>query len=97
MRKTAHSAATVLSVLCALCGAVRADGGGAQPASPLYATFTQWRAASEAEKTALAEDFMRIICGNPTMPTDQLVRCIDESSGELVEAALACSAQPLSK
>src|SRR5450631_4119215 len=44
----------------------------------LYMDGSDWRAADQAQKTALAADFMRIYCGNRAMPAPDLVACLDE-------------------
>jgi hypothetical protein len=60
----------------------------------LYLDRAQWRQSDTAEKVALAEDFMRIFCGNPAMPPSILVGCLDdaEDAGSMFEHALSCVA-----
>lgn len=63
--------------------------------SILFMTSQEWRGATAAEKSALAADFMRIFCAQPTMAPDVLADCIDRASagGALFESALACVRQ----
>jgi hypothetical protein len=60
--------------------------------SILFMTSHDWRRATGAEKTALAADFMRIFCAQPTMPPAILADCLDRTSAgrALFESALAC-------
>jgi hypothetical protein len=60
----------------------------------LYLDQSHWRQADNAQKLALAADFMRIFCGNPAMPPSILVGCLDsaEESGSMFEHALICVA-----
>jgi hypothetical protein len=59
-------------------------------------TAQEWRRATAVEKTALAADFMRIFCTQPTMPPAVLADCLNLGSadGALFESALACVRQP---
>lgn len=68
----------------------------AQPAaSILFMTPQDWRRASTAEKTALAADFMRLFCLQPTMPPADLAACLDRNPGSdaVFNAALDCARQ----
>lgn len=60
----------------------------------LYLDRSRWRQADNAQKIALATDFMRIFCGNPAMPPSILVGCLDraEEAGSMFEHALICVA-----
>jgi hypothetical protein len=60
----------------------------------LYLDRSQWRRADRTQKIMLAEDFMRIFCGNPAMPPSILVGCLDdaEDAGSMFEHALICVA-----
>jgi hypothetical protein len=64
------------------------------PGALLYLDPSGWRQADRAQKTALAADFMRIYCGNPAMPPQDLVACLDQvsDSGSLFAHALSCVA-----
>ena len=64
--------------------------------SILFMTSQEWRRATAAEKAALAADFMRIFCAQPTMAPAVLADCVDRASvgGALFESALACVRQP---
>ena len=67
----------------------------AQPASILFMTPQDWRRASAAEKNALAADFMRLFCLQPTMPPAALAACLDRNPGSdaVFNAALDCARQ----
>jgi hypothetical protein len=60
----------------------------------LYLDQSRWQQAEEAQKIALATDFMRIFCGDPAMPPSVLVGCLDRpaGSGSMFERALSCVA-----
>jgi hypothetical protein len=60
----------------------------------LYLDQPRWQQAAEAQKIALATDFMRIFCGDPAMPPSALVGCLDRAtgSGPMFERALSCVA-----
>jgi hypothetical protein len=60
--------------------------------SILFMTSHDWRSATAGEKTALAADFMRIFCAQPTMPPAILADCLDRAAAgrALFESALAC-------
>jgi hypothetical protein len=66
----------------------------AEPAagSILFMTSHEWRGATGAQKRALAADFMRIFCAQPTMPPASLSDCLDRASAgsTLFDSALAC-------
>ena len=64
--------------------------------SILFMTPQEWRRLPAIEKTALAADFMRIFCGQSSMPPAVLVGCLDRPSadGALFERALACVREP---
>lgn len=68
----------------------------AQPAaSILFMTPQDWRRASSSEKKALAADFMRLFCLQPTMPPADLAACLDRNPGSdaVFNAALDCARQ----
>jgi hypothetical protein len=60
----------------------------------LYLDQSHWQQTGEAQKIALATDFMRIFCGDPAMPPPVLVGCLDQArgSGSMFERALSCVA-----
>jgi hypothetical protein len=60
----------------------------------LYLDQSYWQQTDEAQKIALATDFMRIFCGDPAMPPSVLVGCLDRvrGSGSMFERALSCVA-----
>ncbi len=60
----------------------------------LYLDRSRWRQADNAQKIALATDFMRIYCGSPAMSPSILVGCLDsaEDAGSMFERALICVA-----
>lgn len=79
--------------LVLLLGLVASPLGAAEltAGSILFMTSPEWRAATATQKTALAADFMRIFCAQPTMPPAILADCVDRASaGSLFESALAC-------
>jgi hypothetical protein len=60
----------------------------------LYLDQSRWQQTEEAQKIALASDFMRIFCGDPAMPPSALVGCLDQARGfeSMFERALSCVA-----
>jgi hypothetical protein len=66
----------------------------APAASLLYIDQPGWTQASSEAKVALAADFMRVFCGNPTMSAVDLVNCLDRSgdAGSVFARAMACTA-----
>jgi len=84
--------------LVLLLGLVAPPAAAAAPVagSILFMTSQEWRLATAAEKIALAADFMRIFCAQPTMAPAILADCVDRApaSGVLFEIALACVRQP---
>jgi hypothetical protein len=71
-----------------------AEGTAVPAAALLYLDQSHWQQAQEAQKIALATDFMRIFCGDPAMPPSVLVGCLDQAtgSGPMFERALSCVA-----
>ena len=53
---------------------------------------SDWRAADETEKYALASTFMRVFCTDLRMPPSALVACLDSDGdqGRVYERAIAC-------
>jgi hypothetical protein len=79
-------------------GEVAEIAAGTVPAGALlYLDQSRWLQAQEAQKIALATDFMRIFCGDPAMPPSALVGCLDQAtgSGSMFERALSCVATSL--
>ena len=71
------------------------DSAASAPAGTLlYLDQAGWRQADNAQKMVLAADFMRIYCGDPAMPTSDLVVCLDgdHDSGSMFARALSCVA-----
>jgi hypothetical protein len=58
----------------------------------LYLEASDWRAADETEKYALASTFMRVFCTDLRMPPSALVACLDSDGdqGRVYERAIAC-------
>jgi hypothetical protein len=84
----------VVAVL-AIAPSKRALSDATMPAaSLLYIDQQGWTQASSEAKTALAADFMRVFCGNPTMSAVDLVSCLDRSgdAGSVFARAMACTA-----
>jgi hypothetical protein len=75
-------------------GRAAASVSAASAGALLYLDQTRWQQADRAQKITLAADFMRIFCGNPSMPASDLVGCLDnfEASGPIFERALSCVA-----
>jgi hypothetical protein len=95
MRRPLTALATALVLFSAVENARADDGAASAPAAELlYLDQPHWREADRERKVALAIDFMRIFCGNPTMPPSNLVNCLDEAgdSGSIFEHALSCAA-----
>ena len=63
-------------------------------ASLLYIDQRGWTQANSETKAALAADFMRVFCGNPTMSAADLVNCLERSgdAGSVFTRAMACTA-----
>ena len=63
-------------------------------ASLLYIDQQGWTQANSETKAALAADFMRVFCGNPTMSAADLVNCLERSgdAGSVFTRAMACTA-----
>lgn len=83
-------AALAMAALC-----TRASADRTTPAATLlYLDQQQWEQASGEAKVALAEDFMRVFCGNPAMPAADLISCLDRArdAGPVFERALVCVA-----
>ena len=94
--QTAFVIALVLSAAeRSLAGEVAEIAAETVPAGALlYLDQSHWQQAQEAQKVALATDFMRIFCGDPAMPPSVLVGCLDRAtgSGSMFERALSCVA-----
>ena len=60
----------------------------------LYLDKPGWSQVDGERKAAIAADFMRVFCGDPTMPAIDLVDCLDRSEGPgpLFERAISCVA-----
>ena len=87
----------VISVVAALAmvpftGALA--GHAASGTTLLYLDQQGWEHAGREAKVALAADFMRVFCGNPTMSAADLVNCLERSgdAGSVFTRAMACTA-----
>jgi hypothetical protein len=71
------------------------DGAHTTPAATLlYLDQQGWQQAGREAKAALADDFMRVFCGNPAMAATDLVGCLDRTGDvdPLFARAMACIA-----
>ena len=92
--------AFVVGVVAASTAAGSAADEGTRAALPvpagtlLYLDRPGWSQADGARKVAIAADFMRVFCGDPSMPPRDLVDCLDRSDRPepLFERALSCVA-----
>lgn len=58
----------------------------------LFMTDDAWRQSTRDEKLALAADFMRVFCIEPTMSPASLVACLDARGGhDVYRRVLTCS------
>jgi hypothetical protein len=98
MRFSRTALATALALFAAersFAGEITEIAAETMPAGTLlYLDQSRWQQAGEAQKIALATDFMRIFCGDPAMPPSVLVGCLDQAtgSGSMFERALSCVA-----
>jgi hypothetical protein len=98
MTRRRHRIGAVACILLPLL--VQEAAGGAatsdvasEETSLLYLSPHDWQRQPAARKIALAADFMRIFCTNPTMSPASLADCLDRDSinGALFERAIACA------
>ena len=90
-----RSLGILVAAACALppgATTVRAQTPAGLEASLLYLDSAEWPRQTAARKVALAADFMRIFCTDPTMPPAALADCLDGDgeNGPLFERAIAC-------
>ena len=87
-------AALAIVAPCTSALAVHDSAHVAPAATLLYLDQQGWDQASGEAKVALAADFMRVFCGNPTMPPVDLVGCLDhaDNNGPVFARAMACIA-----
>lgn len=97
MRDRAHGVGAVAGALLALLAAQPAAHGaaaesGADDASLLYLSSSDWQRQSAPRKVALAADFMRIFCTDQRMSAASLADCLDHNAadGAPFERAIAC-------
>ncbi len=86
-------AGAVLAVLAMQPAAQGATAeSGADDASLLYLSSSDWERQSAPRKVALAADFMRIFCTDQRMSAASLVDCLDHDTTDDVpfERAIAC-------
>lgn len=71
---------------------VAAAESGADDASLLYLSSSDWERQSAPHKVALAADFMRIFCTDQRMSASSLADCLDrdKADGAPFERAIAC-------
>lgn len=89
-----HRLGAIIGVLLSLqaAGSVAASSETAAETSLLYLGADDWRKQTPLRKVALAADFMRIFCADPTMSPASLADCLDrDKTGALFERAIACA------
>jgi hypothetical protein len=74
-------------------GAATSSGVASEETSLLYLSPQDWERQPAPRKIALAADFMRIFCADPTMSPASLADCLDRerANGALFERAIACA------
>ena len=74
-------------------GAAASSNGVTEETSLLYLTPQDWERQPATRKIALAADFMRIFCADPTMSPASLADCLDRDgvNGALFERAISCA------
>lgn len=90
MRAVAGAVLALLAAQPAAHGA--AAEGGADDASLLYLSSSDWQRQPAPRKVALAADFMRIFCTDQRMSAASLADCLDDNTadGAPFERAIAC-------
>ncbi|MDI1261784.1 MAG: hypothetical protein PS018_00820 [bacterium] len=82
----------MLLVLLAAGRAAASSETAVEETSLLYLGADDWRKQPPLRKVALAADFMRIFCADPTMSPASLADCLDrDKTGALFERAIACA------
>jgi hypothetical protein len=92
MIRCLHRLGAITCVLLAAGGVVEVSETAAEETSLLYLAPDDWRKQAPLRKVALAADFMRIFCADPTMSPASLADCLDrEKTGAPFERAIACA------
>jgi hypothetical protein len=93
-----HRIGAVACILLPLLGQEAAGGAAtsdvaSEETSLLYLSPQDWERQPAPRKIALAADFMRIFCADPTMSPASLADCLDRerANGALFERAIACA------
>jgi hypothetical protein len=93
-----HRIGAVACILLPLLGQEAAGGAAtsdvaSEETSLLYLSPRDWERQPAPRKIALAADFMRIFCADPTMSPASLADCLDRerANGALFERAIACA------
>jgi hypothetical protein len=83
----------LLPLLAVAGGATASSAVVGEETSLLYLSADDWSQQPATRKIALAADFMRVFCANPTMSPVSLADCLDRdrANGALFERAIACA------